>query len=179
MSKIRKPHSPTKRCPHRWCRPLHRIGGAMSLAALGPALFHASVLYLVFLAVSLFVVVQVVKIAWKGKSMMDLAIDEAAGEGAGSDGNMSTRFLVVRPVWARIAVGMDALGTANISTILWADFQRSGADHSTPTSSTEMLIVLGVMGVIVWFWEFAHRKATEPATPLRLPVLVRTPQEQA
>lgn len=176
MKPIKKPHTPTKRCPHRWCRPMHRLGGALGLAALGPALFHAGVLYMIFLAISILVITQVIKLAWKGKSMMDLAIDDAAGEGSGSAGNMSTRFLVVRPVWARIAVGMDILGNLNICLILWADLQRGGADHSTPTSSAEALVALGIMGAVVWFWEFAHRKATEPAKPLRLPVLIKTPE---
>jgi hypothetical protein len=178
VRKIKKPHSPTRRCPHRWCRSLHRLGGALALAALGPMLFHAGVLFLLFMTISILVVFQVVKIAWKGKSMMDLAIDDTAAEGSGSDGNMSTRFLIVRPVWARIAVAMDVLGALNICTILWSAV-RGHVDHSTPTSSADALIALGLMGLIVWFWEFAHRKATEPATPLRLPSFAKTPEAQS
>lgn len=179
MSKIKKPYSPTKRCPHRWCRPVHRLSGALALAALGPALFHAGILYLIFFAISVLVIMQVIKLAWKGKSMMDVAMDDAVGEGAGSDGNMSSRFLVVRPVWARIAVGMDILSAVNICMILWADLQRGHADHSTPTSSAEALIVLALVGVVVWIWEVAHRKATEPAKPLRLPMFLKKAQAQS
>lgn len=176
---MKKPFTPTRRCPHRWCKHTHTLMGAMALAVLGPALFHAGWLYLVFMTLSMLVVVQAIRIAWKGKSLTDLALDDAAAEGSGSAGNMSTRFLVVRPVWARIALAMDFLGLLNITSILIADLARGHADHSVPTASGEALLSLGLTGLIVWFWEFAHRKATEPAKPLRLPVLINTPEGQA
>lgn len=177
--KIKKPFTPTRRCPHRWCRRVHTLTASLCLAVLGPALFHASVLYIVFMVITMLVVFQVVRLAWKGKSLVDMAMEDAAAQGSGSQGNMSSRFLVVRPVWARIALVMDFVGLFNVVAILAGDIHNHGADHSTPTTSASALITIGVTAVICWFWEFAHRKATEPAKPLRMPVLIQTPEGQS
>lgn len=173
----KKPYSPTRRCPHRWCRKVHLMTSATALILLGPMLFRAGWLYLVFFALSVLVLAQVIKVAWKGKSMIDMALEDAVAEGSGSDGNMSSRHLVVRPVWANVALGMDLLALMNASASVWLDV-RGSEDYSAPTTSTQALTVLVVLGLFVWFWEFAHRKATEPAKPLRMPSLIKNPETQ-
>jgi hypothetical protein len=178
VMKPKKPYSPTRRCPHRWCRKVHSMTSLAVLVLTGPMLFHAGWLYLLFFALVMAVLTQVIKIAWKGKSMMDVAMEDAVAAGAGSDGNMSSRHLIVRPVWANIAIGMDLLGLMNAASAAWIDV-HGHADYSAPTSSAEALTVLGIVAALVWFWEFAHRKATEPATPVRLPSFVKSPETQS
>lgn len=169
-----KPYSPTKSCPHRWCRPVHLILGAIGLASLGPTLWQAGWKYLVFSALALVIMAQVEKIAWKGKSAADRAMEDQVAQGAGSAGNMSSRHLVVRPVWARIAICMDCVMGFLGGNLLW-DQVGSKMDYSVPTSGSVIFVVLGGVGAVVWFWNFSHRKATEPAKPLQVPVFVKSP----
>lgn len=176
--KIKKPFSPSRRCPHRWCRSVHAMITVAALMTVGPMLFHAGLVYLLFSALAMAVIFQVIKIAWKGKSMMDLAAEDAVAAGSGSGGNMSSRHLVVRPVWAHIAVGLDLLALVNASSAAWIDL-HGREDYSVPASSAEALTVLAVLAVLIWFWEYAHRKATEPATPLRAPLSARLFRGQA
>lgn len=178
MTKPKRPFSPTKRCPHRLCRTLHSTIVLTSLVGLGPLLWNAGWSYLIFTALTMVIGSQAGKLAWKGRSMVDRAMDEAVGEGAGSAGNMSSRHLIVRPVWANIAAGVDMIAAMFGGGVAWRDVHGT-ADYSTPTGGADVFIVIAFVVVFLWFWEFAHRKATEPAKPLRLPVFVKAQQPEA
>jgi hypothetical protein len=153
------------------------MNGLCGLIIIGPALWRAGWLFLTFLALLSVFSYYITKATWKGKSPLDLDMEEQVAQGAGSSGNMSSRFLVVRPVWARIAVGMDLIVLFIMSHGSWSAW-RDTSDYSVPVGLVAVLTFLAVAGTFVWFWEYSHRKATEPATPLRLPVLAKTPQEQ-
>jgi hypothetical protein len=169
-----KPFNPTKSCPHRWCRPLHTLMALLFLAMVGPILLHAGWAFLIFSALLVVLTTYIIKLAWNGKSLMDRAKEEAAAQGSGAAGNMSTRHLLVRPVWANLAVGMDVLFAVALSAGLW-DTIRGTSDYSVPDGSLAAIISIGVACGWAWFREYAHRKATEPAKPVRLPLLVPAP----
>jgi hypothetical protein len=69
-----------------------------------------------------------------------------------------------------------------LTTIVAADVVQniirnpSHQDYSLPTGSG-MLLPIAIPAVVLWFWQYSHRKATEPAKPLKLPVLAPTPDQ--
>ncbi|MGW5353383.1 hypothetical protein ACWERV_23090 [Streptomyces sp. NPDC004031] len=167
MKTPKKPYTPTKRCPHRWCGPVHTMYVAIGFMMIGPTVFHAGPVYLILAALTVLLAVQAMRIAWKGKTPLDVAAEDAVARSSGGEGNMSTRFLVVRLVWARIAIGMDMAVAGAGASGVWKSY-RNTADYSVPSSLGPVLLGVALTFGLMWFWEFAHRKATEPAKPVRL-----------
>ncbi|MFE2934941.1 hypothetical protein [Streptomyces sp. NPDC059278] len=154
------PHRPTKLCPHRLCRPLHLAYGVCGIAVLARDLWQAGIAFILFMVLLLVIVQASQNMVWK-KSARDLAIEDQAQCAGGIR-------LVVRPVWARLAVATDAffLFIAVSAVAHIAEPQ----DYSLPAPSVESLTVVAIAVGIFAFSAYAHRKATEPARPLRVPV---------
>ncbi len=159
-------YTPTRFCPHRWCRSLHMMMALTAFISLGPVLFRAPWPVLAFLAIGLLVGGSVAKLAWKGKSNHDLAVEEAVPRGLG--GNGSSHGLVVRAGWAATAVGLDAVFLFMGADGAWQDVQ--GSSYEVPSSTVEALAKLGGGLGVLWFWNFAHRKSTDPVRPRRVQV---------
>jgi hypothetical protein len=172
--KPKKPYHPTKQRPHPWCGTLHLLGALNGLIVIADTMYYAPWSGLIFFVLMMIIGWHTVRAAWKGKSLTDLAIEDAASQGSGSAGNMSSRHLIVRPVWANLAIGMDLLQVLAGSTIAWHVITKPGSgDYSVPAADITGILVIGLSCTFIWFWQYAHRKATEPAKPLRL--FVRVP----
>lgn len=141
----------------------------VSIMTIGAVLYHAPLHALIVAAVSCVAAFPVVKLAWKGKSVADVALEDAIGQGAGGRGNMSSRNLIIRPGWALAAITADLVLLIGASGQAWSAV-RGTDTYITPTSTTQLLLRLGAAMGFLWFWQACHRKATEPANPKRLPL---------
>lgn len=181
----RENHRPTKLCPHRFCRAVHGLFTLGGLPLMASLLFHASIWFLVFLALLGVLMAGVERGVWK-RSKTDLAMDDrirrtgAGGRATvvkpdGSDaepiklgGNSGN--LIVRRGWARAALACDLV-------VLWAVASSvahlTDLDMTVPAGSDSDLVGLGAVLGFFAFSALAHRKATELARPVRLPVVVR------
>lgn len=126
-------HIPTRICPHRFCRPLHNASALIAVIALilllvhgtdGVSLGQASGFWL-FLAILGFIGYGVSRIV-TGRSVGQLARLDRADQLRGI-------VLVVRPVWAAIAAGMDALLLAGVCTVGATLLATPGAIITSPT----------------------------------------------
>lgn len=154
------PHRPTKLCPHRFCRPIHLAYGVCGIAVVARDMWQAGIAFILFMVLLVMIVQVSQSMVWK-KSVRDLAMEDHAQRAGGIR-------LVVRPVWARLAVAMDAffLFIAVNAVAHIAEPQ----DYSLPAPSAEAFTVMAILVGIFAFSAYAHRKATEPARPLRVPV---------
>lgn len=167
-NETKPPYRPTKLCPHRLCRPTHTLIGLISLAVLLPVLWRGGLAFLGYLALITVIAMALQKLVWK-KSRRDLALEEHLHTGTGG------LRLVVRPVWARIAVGMDALFLCGAALAVARSTQPGPDDYDVPVADQATLVSAAIVFGVVAFEAYAHRKATEPAKPLRLPVVAPAP----
>lgn len=192
MGEEKEPYVPTRRCPHRWCAPLHVAPAPFALAIFAFQLWNNWI----FLAVA---VIGSVMMHWTTKiinfrpqrrsgpvtvkdvmldlkespSDADLALEDARYEGTG------WRVLEVRKGWARVAVGCDmfivaVVGLATASTFTEPD----KAAGRVAEAQMDISMVIGIVAVmpVVGFLLYAHKKATQPRKPKRvwLPAFLRT-----
>lgn len=140
---------------------------AVSLILIGSFLYRAPWQTQAMVAVTAAVALgPIVKLAWKGKTVQDLANEDAAAQGAGSAGNMTSRSLMVRPGWAAAAVGLDLTALFVTADQAWTDVQGNGGYAAPDSTAGELLRTAGAIAA-VWLWQFCHRKATDPVRPHR------------
>lgn len=188
---MKKPYSPTRLCPHRWCKPLH--WGVVPFAL---ALFAFNVWNNWFYWAS--AIVAGVAATWGSRVIhfkrrprsepatvkdvlqdlrdspteWELHEEDARYEGTG------WRVLEVRKGWARTAVALDAF-------VLLAVGWGATATFTDPVKSAQMVesvslaVVLlpTLVGVLLaLFVAYAHKKATQPRKTKRawLPAFLRT-----
>ncbi|MHA6764733.1 hypothetical protein [Streptacidiphilus sp. PAMC 29251] len=148
---------PTRACPHRWCRRTHTALAATGAVFLAEILFHglASILFTGLLAVVSLAVYSMVH----GKSPMEGALDDLPLAGIN---------LVVRPGWARAAVGCDLFyaATGLFGVVLLPMPSQHGT--TVPTADTAGFVALVVTVALTAFTQYAHRQATRPAKPKRV-----------
>lgn len=179
----RKPHTPTRTCPHRWCKPLHLAPAPFVLALMAFQLWN-NLAYLVIIG-SCFLMVWIVPkvIHYKPRqrngpvtikmiaedirdspSPLTLEMEDAKYAGTG------WRMLEVRKAWAMVAVGCDILMAAQvalISTVVFTNPQEEAQRISAVQLDASVLIGL-VLGVLIFgFTLYAHKKATQPRKPKR------------
>lgn len=167
-NETKPPYRPTKLCPHRLCRPTHTLIGLIGLAALVPTLWRAGLAFLIFMALIGVIAVPLQKLVWK-KSRRDLILEEHLHTGTGG------LRLVVRPVWARIALGMDAFFLCTVGLGVAGSVNPAPDAYDVPVFDGAALVTLVIVLGLFAFEAYAHRKATEPAKPLRLPVVAPAP----
>lgn len=163
MSGENRPYRPTKLCPHRLCLPLH------SLAAVPTLMLAVHDLLddwrFVLLGVAGVPVVWLIYWAVHNKSPIDVAMEDLADTGTGG------LRRVARPGWARVAVGCDvvifALLASSVGRMAAGERTRGFAEAVEPA---EFFARLAIVGPLIWFLVYAHRKATDPVKPVRAAV---------
>jgi hypothetical protein len=156
----RTPYRPTRNCPHRLCPGLHLGVIPVGLVIAAQTLFTGlpSVLYLLLAGAAVALVLR----ALGGKSVTEEMAQEAMERAAGV-------HLVVRPRWALVAAGMDAvflLGGGSTIAVLFAHPHQSSVPSSALFGYAAVVTAVGM----VWFTRFAHRQATRPVKPKRVSV---------
>ena len=169
---MKRTHTPTRICPHRWCKPLHLTMAGLGIITLivmltrgsgGASMGDVSTFW--FVAIIAGVCGYAVSRIVLGQSSTQLAkldrLDRLRGI-----------VLVARPVWAAIAAATDVLnvGIITLAGAMALAGQSGPQDMSGVTQSvllTALFIALGMQG----FRDFAHRMATRPVKPKRVTVL--------
>lgn len=161
--KTKKPFRPTRMCPHRFCRHAHKIILIPGLI-IGPLTLSGGLAMLaVYLVGALLVGAGVALIT--RKPVTDAVLDMLT----------PSRYLIVRPVWARIAGILDILLVA----FLYLGFARILVNavhpdpHAQPLTAADALHELFVIVPVMLFYLYAHWKATQPAKPKRVLVPAR------
>jgi|SRR5690242_12891482 len=154
----KSPYRPTRSCPHRLCPPLHLglipIGTVIAFQILFTGFLSA--VYGALLCVAVVAVLRLVE----RRSVTELLEHELLERAVGV-------VLVVRPVWAAVAAGMDAmylLGGGVAVATLFAHPHRSLLPSSPWVGYVSAVLAVG----IVLFDRFAHRQATRPVKPKRV-----------
>ncbi|MEE1828056.1 hypothetical protein PUR61_38645 [Streptomyces sp. BE20] len=110
---MRKPHTLTKACPHRWCRPLHRVLATESIVLLAAISIH-QLAYLAYLLVLVVLVTAVVSLTTR-RTATDRAMDDFKRVDPAD----------VRVGWANLAVSLDlafaVIGPLAIAGVLQAE----------------------------------------------------------
>lgn len=189
LNKIKQwaaPNLPTKNCPHRYCRQVHQSWAVIGLAVLAPALFTEP-LYMLFILGLAAVTYVFERLAWKGKSATDRAMEDEEQKALNEkdiahlhrvdEGASKNQFdpkrtvfpggLVVRKVWANIALGFDIFFALNIAAMLVVVVAMPTEDvYKVPNArSLGDYITLGIGIAILFFGQYAHRKATDTRKP--------------
>lgn len=162
-------HTPTRLCPHRLCRPLHTAYALLALVVIvlllvhgtdGASLGQASGFWL-FLAILGFIGYAVSRVV-TGRSPGQLAKLDRADRLLGV-------VLIVRPVWAAIAAGLDVLLLAMCCSTGAFLLASPGAVVSSPGQASFGAVAIG-LGICA-FQDFAHMMAARPVKPKRVTVL--------
>ena len=189
MSK--NPYTPTRTCPHRWCKPLHLAPLPFMLAVAAFQLW-SNLVFLLPIGIGLCLgwllprlvhyrrqprngpatVKDVVEDLRSSPTAFDLETEDAAYAGTG------WRVLDVRKWWARVAVACDlfiALIMGWASTAIFAQPQEAAQGMAAATVDAGMFIGGFIAVVFVGFTLYAHKKATQPRKPKRawLPASLR------
>lgn len=159
-----KKHVPTRLCPHRWCRHVHMLFAAVGLVALAPLIFHSLIVF-AGVAITGFIGYAVAR-AVRGRSLTQLSAEEVAAR----HGNARTPHLIVRPGWARAAIACDFVFLFSVTSLAFSVFRNPSGEADRAAAGMGDITGLIVGTAFLAFTEYAHRKATEPARPLRLPV---------
>jgi hypothetical protein len=158
MLKNHKDHyTPTRLCPHRYCRIMH---GAMAASVVlllcsSTSIGLSGLVWLVVSCVAAYVLIRLVN----GKGVTGLLAEEAETRGT----------LIARPGWARAALAWDGVFFA--SGLFVAYWQLRGVKPaSTPALTAGGLTELAFAAALTLFGPFAHLLATRRARPSRVPV---------
>ncbi|MFJ6777596.1 hypothetical protein ACIQOV_42720 [Kitasatospora sp. NPDC091257] len=110
---MREPHTLTRACPHRWCRPLHRVLTAEGIVLVLAISIH-QLAYLAYLLVLLVLVFSVVSLVAR-RTVGDMAMDDVK----------KVDPIDVRTGWANLAVSLDlafaTVGPLGIAGVLQAE----------------------------------------------------------
>lgn len=182
-------HQPTKLCPHRYCRAAHHAATLLCLPFLAFMLFNAGIWYLLFIVMLCVIMTGAERMVWK-RPRMELETEDRAsriGSGGGAtvvdpEGSDSEPIklggrngtLLVRRGWARAAIVCD---TIVLGAVVWAVSHLASTEFTVPAGGDADVLGLAVGVGFFAFSAWAHRKATEPAKPLRL--MVRVPGSDA
>lgn len=152
-----KPYTPTKACPHRWCRPAHRVLGAAGLLIMAGLLYKqtalgALILVMCVLSVALYAT------ATK-RSMGDTMLEDLT----------PVTPLTVRQGWATTAVVIDWVLVIGVPSSILSVATQPSNRTSLPMTSAGGLVVF-VVGCVAFtvFHRLAHWLATRPAKRRRV-----------
>ncbi|MFF2618550.1 hypothetical protein [Kitasatospora sp. NPDC058046] len=150
---MRKPDSLTRACPHRWCRPLHRVLSAEGIVFVVAICIH-QLAYLAYLLVLLVLVYSVVPLVTR-RTVVEAAMDDVS----------KVDPIDVRTGWANLAVGLDlafaVVGPFAIAGVLLAehDTMLTAAVGEGP-AMTVIGMVVGCAPAVSCL--AAHHLATRP-----------------
>jgi hypothetical protein len=184
------PYTPTRTCPHRWCKPLHLVPVPFGLAIMAFDLWHSWV-FLVFMIMSLTLfavsskmihfrrqhrseptkIKHVVQDLIESPGPIDLEMEDARYEGTG------WRMLEVRKGWARAAVGCDIFVVAIIGLVAMFGSPEASAKSAADAGIDGGMIISVLVGTAFFAFQlYAHKKATQPRKPKRawVPAFLRT-----
>jgi hypothetical protein len=192
MTMANKPYTPTRTCPHRWCRPMHLAPVPFCLAVAAFYMWN-NWLWLLMLAFAMLfnswmtriihfrprtrsrpaTFREVVQDVRSSPTPIDLEMEDAKYEGTG------WRMLQVRKWWARIAVGCDILLVLNVglaAVSIFSSPHKMAVEVHDGTASSETVWSVLVGFAFMSFSMYAHKKATQPRKPKRawMPVFLRT-----
>jgi len=152
---VSKPHIPTKACPHRWCRTVHRIAAVEGGLAIVALAIRQPWFLLILSAMAVLSTALYATAA--RKTLHDLAADELT----------PIVPLAVRRGWALTAVGIDiAVAVVAPLAIAAAAVSEPGSYATKVASGGPMPIVVTVAFAV--FHQLAHHLATRPAKPQRV-----------
>ncbi|MGA5598482.1 hypothetical protein ACPCSE_30030 [Streptomyces cellulosae] len=157
-------HTPTRLCPHRWCRPVHTLLTVVAVALLAPLVFHSIVVALALPALGL--ISYAILRAVRGRTLTELAAEDVATRHSTS----SAPHLVYRPGWARIAIAGDLFFLLLAATALPAVLLDSPGEAERVALEVGDISSLVTAVAFAVFTQYAHRKATEPVKPKRATV---------
>ncbi|MFE5332544.1 hypothetical protein ACFRCG_39820 [Embleya sp. NPDC056575] len=153
-------HTPTRTCPHRWCRPLHIGCTALGVVALTQILVQSIIVAAILLALG-FIAMGVTALT-RGTTITGMVEEDSLA--------CADEVLVERPAWARAAAAYDLLitvGGAAVVSVLFTggmtagELAPTGPDMQGAVVGAVLTIALGVFG------SYAHWAATRPARPAR------------
>lgn len=182
----RKPYTPTRTCPHRWCKPVHLAPIPFGLAVFAFDLWHnwQAIIMVVVMASGGYWLPRIVHYRRTHRSKpatvrdivddirssptaIQLEMEDLKYAGTG------WRTLHVRKGWARVAVGCDILLAAIVGIGASATFSNPVAAAASAESKTfdagaivGAIIALSFVAFLLW----AHKKATQPRKPKRATV---------
>jgi hypothetical protein len=164
-------HTPTRICPHRWCRWLHAAIAVLGITFLivlltrgsgGASLGGASTFWLI-----------VVVAAVAGYAVSRVVLGQSTGQLAKLDrlDRINGVVLVVRPVWAAIAAATDIVNVV-IAGAVGAEALSGQVGPSQMSGVTQSVVLTGLLIALAnqGFRDFAHRMATKPVKPKRATV---------
>jgi hypothetical protein len=186
------PYTPTRTCPHRWCKPMHLAPVPFGLAIIAFDLWNNWRMIIglfLFLFLAYWVqkavhfkrrprsgpvtVAHVVEDLRAAPSPIELEMEDAKYEGTG------WRMLEVRPGWARIALLCDMVIVTAVglgATLLFSNPSMRAQEAQDMRFDGEFLISMLGGAAFLGFSVYAHKKATQPRKPKRawLPAFLRT-----
>lgn len=146
------PRHPTKMCPHRWCRPAHRIATLVFLIDGGIGL--ASTAGVVLLAISLVAVPIAIAI-----SRMSAPVELV----------MPVRTVLrVSPGWARAALIMDGVWILFSALGITGSVLLAGQHQPVGTSLADIGPGAAIATALFGSWIYLHHRATRPRKPRRV-----------
>jgi hypothetical protein len=171
VSREKHAHTPTRICPHAWCRRLHFGLGLLALIDIvvlltrgsgGQSLGNVSMFWLIsgIVGVAGYAVSRVVLGHSTGQLVKLDRLDKLRGI-----------ELVARPVWAAIAAATDILNLGLMG--LFGMEALSGQVGPAEMTGLDQAMLLGGMAFACgWqaFRDFAHRMAVKPVKPKRVTV---------
>ncbi|OKI16541.1 hypothetical protein [Streptomyces sp. CB03911] len=150
-----KPHTPTKACPHRWCRPAHRT--ATALGGIAVVAIAVRQPWFLTILVALTVLTMATYAVITRKSMLDVATEDLP----------PIIPLMVRPGWANAAVSIDLLFLLTTPVMVLAVAQSQPGTYAADVAADGPIPILITVAVGV-FHQLAHHFATRPARPKRV-----------
>lgn len=186
-----KPYTPTRTCPHRWCKALHLAPAPFMLAVIAFDMWHSWKTLVILIAGGVAGVYlpklihykprprstpatfkEVIEDVRSSPGPIDLEIQDMKYAGTG------WRMLEVHKGWARVAVGCDLfimalIGIAATAMVTDPAGQARRADEPLGWMSV-ISLVIGI--AFFGFSLYAHKKATQPRKPKRawVPAFLRT-----
>lgn len=168
--RVRKAFRPTRSCPHRWCRRLHRVFGFLGTllifasAVQDPAALAATALIAVLAGIAL------------ATSKIGGVNNRVAHATSGADGSPNTEVDVDR-LWARVAVGVDIYFVVAMSSSMIAIGRMGSAAFKNNgqgiPADLGYVMIFSVATVVLR--QYAHWRATRPRPRRKVRARVLSP----
>ncbi|MEU9415954.1 hypothetical protein [Streptomyces sp. NPDC048272] len=156
-------HVPTRRCPHRFCGPLH-IGIAITALAAAVTASNLEPRFVGVLAISCLAVFAAT-IAVHRKTPVQMLRAEA--EEASQDSARTTN-LVIHHGYARAALAMDVVVMAATLVSMGTILNMTGRSTAQGAAPSWGALIVGTGACLLWNW--LHRRATRPGKSLRFKI---------
>lgn len=157
---FRKPHRPTRLCPHRFCRPAHSAVLVVGLVWLIPLLYQGGVLVLWFL-VAMLIGVAAWKLINRDRGMIEESQEDRSARCEVHEHTVPQ--MTERKGWSRTAVALDimfllVLAAEAYFTVM--DPVSSGQEQIS--AAVDIPAQVGAFALLL-FYHYAHKKGTSLA----------------